>query len=150
VRADGTTIVREGSVTGEARSNAVGEAHEIALKAAETDATKRALTTFGKPFGLALSLNGRSRTAPEHKPQGDQTMIGAPSNPGPDPIKTDHEGSDNRLTVMQQHPEPTSRLPATLPSDAAHIVTCPAQNERLLSAVGRPLETMGPVQGRRV
>ena len=29
-------------------------AHEIALKAAETDATKRALATFGNPFGLAL------------------------------------------------------------------------------------------------
>ena len=26
----------------------------IALKAAETDGTKRALATFGKPFGLAL------------------------------------------------------------------------------------------------
>src|SRR5262249_22549705 len=29
-------------------------AHEIALKTAETDATKRALATFGNPFGLAL------------------------------------------------------------------------------------------------
>ena len=29
-------------------------AHEIAIKAAETDATKRALATFGNPFGLAL------------------------------------------------------------------------------------------------
>jgi hypothetical protein len=31
-----------------------GEAHERALKAAETDATKRALATFGNRFGLAL------------------------------------------------------------------------------------------------
>ena len=31
-----------------------GEVHDIALKAAETDATKRALATFGKPFGLEL------------------------------------------------------------------------------------------------
>ena len=31
-----------------------GEAHELALKGAETDATKRALATFGNPFGLAL------------------------------------------------------------------------------------------------
>jgi hypothetical protein len=28
--------------------------HDIALKAAETDATKRALATFGRPFGLEL------------------------------------------------------------------------------------------------
>src|SRR5206468_753017 len=32
----------------------VGEAHDRALKSAETDATKRALATFGKAFGLAL------------------------------------------------------------------------------------------------
>ena len=31
-----------------------GKAHELALKGAETDATKRALATFGNPFGLAL------------------------------------------------------------------------------------------------
>ncbi len=30
------------------------DAHELALKAAETDAMKRALSTFGNPFGLAL------------------------------------------------------------------------------------------------
>ncbi|MBV9066029.1 MAG: hypothetical protein JO004_09730, partial [Methylobacteriaceae bacterium] len=51
VRAHGAIIVREGHGSGEARSASPGEAHEIALKAAETDATKRALSTFGKPFG---------------------------------------------------------------------------------------------------
>jgi DNA recombination protein Rad52 len=54
VRAGGITIVREGSGTGEARALTPGQAHELALKAAETDATKRALATFGNPFGLAL------------------------------------------------------------------------------------------------
>jgi hypothetical protein len=34
--------------------------HDTALKAAETDATKRALATFGKPFGLALYGAGKS------------------------------------------------------------------------------------------
>ena len=37
-----------------------GEVHDIALKAAETDATKRALATFGSPFGLDLYGNGRA------------------------------------------------------------------------------------------
>ena len=32
--------------------------HDIALKVAETDATKRALATFGKPFGLELYRSG--------------------------------------------------------------------------------------------
>ena len=47
-------IVREGSGTGEGRASTPGQAHELALKGAETDATKRALATFGNSFGLAL------------------------------------------------------------------------------------------------
>jgi hypothetical protein len=54
VRAGAITIVREGSGTGEGKAFTPGQAHELALKAAETDATKRALATFGNPFGLAL------------------------------------------------------------------------------------------------
>ena len=54
VHADGATIVREGHGSGEGRGTSSGEVHDIALKAAETDATKRALATFGKPFGLEL------------------------------------------------------------------------------------------------
>ena len=54
VRAGDITIVREGSGTGEGSGPTPGQAHEIALKSSETDATKRALATFGNPFGLAL------------------------------------------------------------------------------------------------
>jgi recombination DNA repair RAD52 pathway protein len=54
VRAGDITIVREGSGTGEGTAPTPGQAHELALKGAETDATKRALATFGNPFGLAL------------------------------------------------------------------------------------------------
>ena len=54
VRAGDVNIVREGSGTGEATAPTPGQAHELALKGAETDATKRALATFGNPFGLAL------------------------------------------------------------------------------------------------
>jgi hypothetical protein len=54
VHADGTAIIREGHGSGEGRGDSPGEVHDVALKAAETDATKRALATFGKPFGLEL------------------------------------------------------------------------------------------------
>ena len=54
VRAGDVMIVREGSGTGEGRASTPGQAHELALKGAETDATKRALATFGNSFGLAL------------------------------------------------------------------------------------------------
>jgi DNA recombination protein Rad52 len=60
VHAGGTTTIREGHGTSEGRGASPGEVHDIAVKAAETDATKRALATFGKPFGLALYANGRT------------------------------------------------------------------------------------------
>ena len=67
VQADGATIIREGHGTGEGRGTSPGEVHDIALKAAETDATKRALATFGKPFGLELYRGGKA-TAVLQKP----------------------------------------------------------------------------------
>jgi DNA recombination protein Rad52 len=54
VRAGEWMVCREGSGTGHGRGATLGEAHESALKEAETDAMKRALATFGNLFGLAL------------------------------------------------------------------------------------------------
>jgi DNA recombination protein Rad52 len=73
VRAGDVTIVREGSGTGEGRSLTPGQAHEIALKSAETDATKRALATFGNPFGLALY--DREQTGVRKRPNGKAEQI---------------------------------------------------------------------------
>jgi len=63
VRAETETVIREGFGTGEAQGGTLGEAHEKAIKTAETDATKRALATFGKPFGLALYLSPKRSAA---------------------------------------------------------------------------------------
>jgi hypothetical protein len=73
VQAGGSTVIREGHRSGEGRGVSPGEVHDTALKAAETDATKRALATFGKPFGLALYRAG--------KPPSVQQGIPIPSNP---------------------------------------------------------------------
>ena len=54
VKAGDSSIVREGSGAGEAHEATPGMAHDRAAKAAETDATKRALMTFGNAFGLSL------------------------------------------------------------------------------------------------
>lgn len=54
VRVTVGTVVREGCGTGHGIDVDLGLAHESALKEAETDAMKRALMTFGNPFGLAL------------------------------------------------------------------------------------------------
>lgn len=48
------TLVREGCGTGHGIDRDLGQAHESAIKEAETDARKRALMTFGNQFGLAL------------------------------------------------------------------------------------------------
>jgi hypothetical protein len=72
VHADGAIIIREGHGTGEGRGDLPGEVHDIALKAAETDATKRALATFGKPFGLELYRG--AKTPAEQKPLPSSTV----------------------------------------------------------------------------
>lgn len=54
VRAGGSVIVREGCGFGSGIDKDTDQAHESALKEAESDAMKRALMTFGNPFGLAL------------------------------------------------------------------------------------------------
>jgi hypothetical protein len=70
VRAGDRVVCRDGSGVGHGTGPTLGEAHESAIKEAETDATKRALTTFGNVFGLALydkAQNGVKRSA---KPTG--------------------------------------------------------------------------------
>jgi hypothetical protein len=97
VHADGTTIIREGHGTGEGRGTSPGEVHDIALKVAETDATKRALATFGKPFGLELYRGGK--TAPSQKPLPSQIAVPEPAVPVP---------ADTRLGF---HPDDTTPIP---------------------------------------
>src|SRR5262245_35094816 len=72
VRAGEVRVVREGSGSCEATAATAGQAYELALKGAETDATKRALATFGNPFGLALydpEQNGVRKQRWVHKMQ---------------------------------------------------------------------------------
>jgi Rad52/22 family double-strand break repair protein len=80
VHAEGRTIIREGHGTGEGRGDSPGEVHDIALKAAETDATKRALATFGKPFGLELYRKDKKGVF-EHSPTLQPAIAGSPAQP---------------------------------------------------------------------
>src|SRR5262249_46549125 len=90
-QADGAIVIREGHGTGEGRGGSPGEIHDTALKAAETDATKRALATFGKPFGLALYGAGRS----------------APSLPDVAPLS----GAAKTVQRFGFHPDDTTPIP---------------------------------------
>ena len=79
VHANAANVVREGHGTGEDRGTSPGGVHDTALKAAETDATKRALATFGKPFGLELYRNTNAATS--NKPSAPQSSVTAPKIP---------------------------------------------------------------------
>ena len=73
VRAGDQNVVREGSGTGEATATSPGLAHEFAAKAAETDATKRALSTFGNlsaypSMAAALIRDGPEKSALVQQP----------------------------------------------------------------------------------
>ena len=78
VQANGTTLIREGHGTGEGRGASPGEVHDIALKTAETDATKRALATFGRPFGLELYRSGKAVVPADPLPLPAKAVVGAP------------------------------------------------------------------------
>jgi len=90
-------LVREGSGAGHGIDMDLGQAHESALKEAETDAMKRALMTFGNPFGLALydkaqrqvsSTTGQGEGAQrpgEQRPPVSRPSAGAPSSAGASP-----------------------------------------------------------------
>ena len=80
VHAGEAIIIREGHGSGEGRGDSPGEVHDISLKAAETDATKRALATFGKPFGLELYRKDKKVTV-EHFSTSRPVIAASPAQP---------------------------------------------------------------------
>jgi DNA recombination protein Rad52 len=74
-------IIREGVGTGHGIDRDLGLAHESAIKEAETDAMKRALMTFGNPFGLALYDKTQANVADEPAPQARQSGAGGNASP---------------------------------------------------------------------
>jgi len=65
VRVIAQGVAREGVGAGHGIDVDLGQAHESAIKEAETDAMKRALMTFGNPFGLALYDKEQANVADE-------------------------------------------------------------------------------------
>ena len=74
VRAGDTVVTREATGFGHGIARLMTDAHEIALKSAETDATKRALATFGNRFGLSLYGGTKSEPIPVVNPKSDQPL----------------------------------------------------------------------------
>ena len=97
VRAGETRIVREGCGVGESSALSPGQAHDFAAKAAETDATKRALMTFGNAFGLSL-YGGSTCGAGVRRAPADQERGGASRASSPASNRAGGIGSEGRPT----------------------------------------------------
>ena len=118
VRTADAVVVREGHGTGEANGGSSGEVQDRALKAAETDATKRALATFGKAFGLALYAGVRRTTAKRLRPPAsaaETKRVPTAATPAPSMPAAVVEAP-----VIQHHPD-VSAAPAKVEDTAAEI-----------------------------
>ncbi len=83
-------VIREGCGTGHGIDRDLGQAHESALKESETDAMKRALMTFGNPFGLALYDKEQNEVEDAPTKPTQREAIHGPSTLKPEP--TPHPG----------------------------------------------------------
>ena len=117
VRAGDTVTVREGIGTGFGRAPQPELAHDIALKAAETDATKRALATFGNPFGLALYdrhqgqvTKARLKVATDNKPSLPQPNLVLDDGEGQEVPFSDHEAFVEATLRQIERLDSTDRL----------------------------------------
>jgi hypothetical protein len=150
VHAHGATIVREGHGSGEGRGTSPGEVHDIALKVAETDATKRALATFGKPFGLELYRKDKNATW-QSLPTLTSAVISPPTQPrfGSHPDDTTpiprpshyygrrHQGSMTQL-LRQDEAKARESHSAPLVAPVAPSDTTPAKIDKSELAIAEP------------
>jgi DNA recombination protein Rad52 len=136
-----TPLVREGSGAGHGIDVDLGQAHESALKEAETDAMKRALMTFGNPFGLALydkaqrqvsSAAGQGDGA--QRADGQRPTVGRPSAGSPPAAAASPAQGRTQTTAPTPPPSAPAEL-AQVPLDAETI----QHLHSTLRALPRPL-----------
>jgi hypothetical protein len=120
----GGLLIREGTGAGHGIDVDLGQAHESAIKEAETDAMKRALVTFGNPFGLALydksqrQVSGHAAPAAAHGSQGRGSNGHGPANgvvrrpqaTAPNPVAAAFNGPPRPTTAAA--PSPATQRPA--------------------------------------
>ena len=113
-----TPLVREGTGAGHGIDADLGQAHESAIKEAETDAMKRALMTFGNPFGLALydkqQREVTSSASPHQRPTG-QPQLSRPAS------HRQSTAAANAEPKGMDAGSPHQKNPGLLPLDATTI-----------------------------
>jgi DNA recombination protein Rad52 len=105
-------LIREGCGAGHGIDTDLGQAHESALKEAETDAMKRALMTFGNAFGLALYDKQQREVTGGAPAGGDRASSGQASRP-----------RSTALRVVRPAPNPASARPQVVEQQAQAAAT---------------------------
>jgi Recombination DNA repair protein (RAD52 pathway) len=118
-------LIREGCGAGHGIDIDLGQAHESALKEAETDAMKRALMTFGNAFGLALYDKQQREVTAAAASGGDRPSTGQVSRPrsttlrvvppAPTPATASSQGIEHQA---QAAATPKTEPPSALPTAA--------------------------------
>jgi hypothetical protein len=134
-------LVREGSGAGHGIDVDLGQAHESALKEAETDAMKRALMTFGNPFGLAL-YDKAQRQVSSAAGQGDGAQRPGGQRP---PMSRPAAGAPSAAVAYPAQGRTQAAAPTQQPSAPADSGQVPLEAETIqhlhstLRALPRPL-----------
>jgi hypothetical protein len=119
-------LIREGCGAGHGIDIDLGQAHESALKEAETDAMKRALMTFGNAFGLALYDKQQREVTGGASSGGDRASTVQASRPRATPLRVVPPAptpATARPQVVEQQAQaaatPKTEPPSALPTEAA-------------------------------
>jgi hypothetical protein len=128
----GGLLIREGTGAGHGIDVDLGQAHESAIKEAETDAMKRALVTFGNPFGLALydksqrQVSGapapmQARASNAHGPA--NGVVRRPQATAPNPVAAAFNGPPRPTSAAAASPAPQLRAvqPGAAPAPDAPL-----------------------------
>ena len=127
---DSAAVIREGCGAGHGIDTDLGQAHESALKEAETDGMKRALMTFGSQFGLALyDPQQREVTGPA---AGEERGPAAQGDGGQLPVaRSGHSQRHSNQAEQSRQPE----HPAAKQADPALAPLNPATIEQLHTSI---------------
>jgi hypothetical protein len=119
-------LIREGCGAGHGIDTDLGQAHESALKEAETDAMKRALMTFGNAFRLALYDKQQREVTGAAASGGDRPNTGQVSRPRSTPLRVVPPAptpATARPQVVEHQAQaaatPKTEPPSALPTAAA-------------------------------
>ncbi len=119
-------LIREGTGAGHGIDADLGQAHESAIKEAETDAMKRALMTFGNPFGLALYDKSQRQVTPFGSPAGSAQACGS---------ERQASSAIRRPVPAASHPAATARPQASGASGPLDPATIQGLQERIRALV---------------